>query len=133
MGNNLNKLTKKELLAVEEKFPTEPFTGFVIVPTGETHDSGFGTVKLVLTKHNEIVGCVGGGVDVVHLNGNGGYGKDWERGLATGTVPVVDWSMDVLAKSKCVRVFSSCDLTIEDRFICSDFDVYAERKNRRVK
>ena len=131
MARELNDLTLEQLLAVEEKIPAEPFAGFIIVPTGEVHDSGYGCMKFVLTKQDEIVGCVGGGVDVVHLNGIGGYGKDWERALKTGVVPVVDWSMDVLNTSKCVRVFSSHQLTLQDGYICSDFEVYAEKVQRR--
>lgn len=128
--SELNSLSIEELLAVEEHIPEEPFSGFIIVPTGETHDSGYGCMKFVLTKHDEIVGSVGGGVDVVHLNGIGGYGRDWKQSLVTGLVPKVDWSIDVLNTSKCVRVFSSCDLSI-DEFICSDFEVFAKERKCR--
>lgn len=100
-----------------------PFTGFVIVPTGELHDSGFGCMKFVLTHHNEVVGAVGGWCDAVHLNGIGGYGHDWLQGIANRMVPVIDWSMDFLPKCGCLRVFSSHKLELED-FICSDFTVY---------
>ena len=130
MARELNDLTLEQLLAVEEKFPTEPFKGFIIVPTGTTHDSGFGCMKFVLTRGDEIVGCVGGGVDVVHLNGIGGYGKEWERSLQTGVTPTVDWSLDLLNTSKCVRVFSSHALTLSDGIICSDFEVFAEKKGK---
>lgn len=126
---NIMEMTKKDFQAIENSSPTKPFSGFVIVPTGKKHDSGYGCMKFVLTSGDEIVGCVGGYSDVVHLNGIGGYGTDWERALATGYVPVTDWNIDLLPKSKCVRVFSHKGMTLpEDAWIGSDFEVYGKGK-----
>ena len=80
-------------------------------------------MKFVLTLHNDIVGAVGGWCDVVHLNGIGGYGPDWQKSLTNRNVPVIDWSIDLLPKSGCLRVFSSHRLALDD-FIGSDFSVY---------
>jgi hypothetical protein len=123
---NIKSMTLDELLAVpysKRLDEINTFTGFVIVPTGELHDSGFGCMKFVLTRHSEIVGAVGGGCDVVHLNGIGGYGLDWQKSLEDGMVPKIDWSIDLLPKSGCLRVFSSHKLKLGD-FIGSDFEVY---------
>ena len=125
--SDIRDITLDELLAVpysKRLDEIDTFTGFVIVPTGELHDSGFGCMKFVLTRHNEIVGAVGGGCDVVHLNGIGGYGLDWQKSLTDRRVPRIDWSIDLLPKSGCLRVFSSHRLTLQDALICSDFEVY---------
>lgn len=123
---NINSMTLEDLLAVpySKTFgKVGTFTGFIIVPTGELHDSGFGCMKFVLTHHNDIVGAVGGWCDVVHLNGIGGYGLGWQTSLTDRKVPVIDWSIDLLPKSGCLRVFSSHRLALND-FIGSDFIVY---------
>lgn len=124
---NIKSMTLEDLLAVPySKTLGEigPFKGFIIVPTGDLHDSGFGCMKFVLTLNDDIVGAVGGGCDVVHLNGIGGYGFDWQKSLTDRMVPVIDWSIDLLPKSGCLRVFSSHKLMIQNQFICSDFEVY---------
>lgn len=123
---DIKNMTLEELLAVPYSKTLEeigPFKGFIIVPTGDLHDSGFGCMKFVLTHHDDIVGAVGGGSDVVHLNGIGGYGLGFQRTLARGEVPPVDWSIDLLPGSGCLRVFSSHKLVLDD-FIDSDFIVY---------
>lgn len=102
----------------------KPFSGFVIVPTGELHDSGFGCMKFVLTHRNEIIGAVGGGCDVIHLNGIGGYGLDWKKGLDTRMVPVIEWSIDLLPASGCLRIFTDHELVIRDPIICSDMEIF---------
>lgn len=124
--SNIKDMTLEELLAVPYNKTLGEigvFKGFIIVPTGDLHDSGFGCMKFVLTHHDDIVGAVGGGCDVVHLNGIGGYGIDWQKNLADKKVPVIDWSIDLLPKSGCLRVFSSHKLVLDD-FIGSDFIVY---------
>lgn len=124
--SNIREMTLDELLAVpysKTRGEIGIFTGFIIVPTGELHDSGFGCMKFVLTHHNEIVGAVGGWCDIVHLNGIGGYGLGWQTSLTDRKVPVIDWSIDLLPKSGCLRVFSTHRLTLDD-FIGSDFIVY---------
>lgn len=124
---NIKSMTLEDLLAVpysKRLDEIDTITGFVIVPTGELHDSGFGCMKFVLTLDSEIIGAVGGWSDVVHLNGIGGYGLDWQKAFRDRTVPVIDWSIDLLPKSGCLRVFSSHKLVLQDGFICSSFEVY---------
>lgn len=124
---SIMEMTKKELQAIENSRPTEPFSGFIIVPTGEKHDSGYGCMKFVLTRGENVVGCVGGYSDVVHLNGIGGYGMDWRSALSTGVVPITDWNIDLLPKSKCVRVFSNRGMTLpKDAWVGSDFEVFGK-------
>ena len=125
--SNVKEMTLDELLAVPNSKRIDEirlFTGFIIVPTGELHDSGFGCMKFVLTHNNEIVGAVGGWSDVVHLNGIGGYGIDFQKNLIDRKAPVIDWAIDLLPKSGCLRVFSSHKLILRNGYICSDFEVY---------
>lgn len=116
---NLNA-TKEEFLNLGYKRPEGPFDGFVIIPTGELHDSGYMCMKLALTYKWEVVGCVGGGSDVIHLNGIGGYGKNY------GDIPKrQDWRIDCL-ENGLLRVFSFTHELEIDNIICSDFCVYME-------
>lgn len=104
--------------------PTDEFNGVVIIPTNELHDSGFGCMKFALINHGEVVGCVGGGSDVIHLNGIGGYGKDFNKTLKIGMVKRIDWSIDCLSNGL-IRLFCSYKLDI-DEFILSDFNLYVK-------
>jgi len=107
--------------------PTEDFNGIIIVPTHELHDSGYGCMKFVLLNHAKIVGCVGGGSDLIHINGIGGYGniynmKEYEKAVSTGMVNAVNWSIDCLSNGL-IRLFSNKKLDI-DLPITSDFIIY---------
>lgn len=118
--------TYQDFLDMEYKKPEKQFNGFVIVPMGYNHDSGFGCMKFILVKGFEIVGVIGGGADVVHLNGIGGYGEygtRFDEALATHMSPRVGWSMDFLPESNCVRVLCDHWLSL-DPLCCSDFIVY---------
>ena len=110
--------------------PEEPFNGFILIPTGEVHDSGYGCMKFILLNHDKIVGCVGGGSDVVALNGIGGYGGYDEiakESIRTRKVPVIDWSIDLLPNGL-FRVYTSKNLKI-DGMVLSTFQVVdAERR-----
>ena len=115
--------TREELLAIDNFGEKVKFTGIVIVPTDEIHDSGYRCMKFILTDHMEIVGAVSGWSDVIHLNGIGGYGKEIFR--MDGLAKRIDWRIDCLAKSGCIRLFTKVQLVTED-FIGSDFIIYAE-------
>lgn len=120
----LRELREMEYMPIEGK----AFTSVIIVPMTEVHDSGYRCMKYILLRWDgdchEVVGVIGGGSDVIHINGICGYGKDWERGIATGMVERVDWSMDCLSRSKCIRLFASRDLETKD-WCGSDFEVFA--------
>ena len=118
--------TKEEFENLDYFEPTGRFRGAVIIPTNEMHDSGFRCMKFALTAGENVVGCVGGGSDVIHLNGIGGYGKfeELERTLRTNTVKWIDWSIDCLPNGL-LRIFCSRDLEIDD-FIWSDFNLYVK-------
>ena len=123
---NINS-TKEEFENLNYFKPIEEFNGIVIIPTNKLHESGFGCMKFALLNHSEVVGCVGGGSDVIHLNGIGGYGKynmDFDKALKTNMVKRIDWSIDCLSNGL-LRLFCSRKLEIED-FICSDFNLYVK-------
>lgn len=113
---NLNA-TKEEFLNLEYKRPEGPFDGFVIIPTGELHESGYMCMKFALTYHDEVVGCVGGGSDVIDLNGIGGYGKYY------GAPNHQDWSIDCL-ENGLIRVFSLSHNLELPEYVLSIFEVY---------
>jgi Zn ribbon nucleic-acid-binding protein len=127
---NINS-TREEFENLGYFEPIDEFNGVVIIPTNELHDSGFGCMKFALTNHDEVVGCVGGGSDVMHLNGIGGYGKPGEdfEALTTNMIRRVDWSIDCLPNGL-IRLFCSYKLDI-DEFIVSDFNLYAKTKGEK--
>lgn len=114
---NLNA-TKEEFLNLSYKRPEGPFDGFVIIPTGEMHDSGYMCMKFALTYYDQVVGCVGGGSDVIDLNGIGGYGKDYNK-----TPQRQDWSIDCL-ENGLLRVFSGSHKLELPEYVLSIFEVY---------
>lgn len=123
---NLSLCTKKELLEMENYLPEEKFNGVVIVPMSKTHMSGWGAMKYVLVNGERIVGVLGGGSDVLHINGIGGYGLDFDTSIKTGKVDRVAYKIDCLRKSGCVRLFADHWLTLRDGYYgTSDFMIYA--------
>lgn len=118
--------TKEEFEKLDYFEPTGEFNGIIIIPTNEMHESGYMCMKFALMDHWEVVGCVGGGSDVIHLNGIGGYGKyeNFKEALKTGLTKRVDWSIDCLPNGL-IRLFCSKKLEL-DEIICSDFNVYVK-------
>ena len=118
--------TREEFEKLDYFEPTGDFNGIVIIPTNEMHESGYMCMKFALMDHWEVVGCVGGGSDVIHLNGIGGYGKyeNYKEALKTGLVKRVDWSIDCLPNGL-IRLFCSSKLEL-DEIICSDFNLYVK-------
>ena len=122
MMKDIKEMTKKELMELENFIPKKNFTGIVIVPMNYKHDSGFQCMKYILLNHWDIVGVVGGGSDVMHINGIGGYGK--EPNYTTRMVKAHDLRIDCLPKSKCLRLFSDDEMELWDLFCGSDFSFY---------
>jgi hypothetical protein len=120
--------TKAEFENLDYFKPTQEFDGVVIIPTNELHDSGFGCMKFALLNNRNVVGCVGGWSDVVHLNGIGGYGKygdkDFDEALKNNKTRRIAWSIDCLPNGL-IRLFCCHKLDI-DEFICSDFNLYVK-------
>ena len=108
---------------------TQKFNGVVIIPTEQEHDSGYQCMKFAfLGKFCEIKAVAGGGSDVVHLNGTGGYGIDFTQAIKTGVTPVIDWSIDCLPKSHCIRLFNSKGVVLNTEILCSSASIYGVSK-----
>lgn len=117
----LNDLTRKQFKEMEYSKPTKPFTDIIIVPTDEIHDSGFRCMKFVLwnAREGEISGVVGGGSDVIHFNGIGGWGKNFNNQTR---IPI-GYKIDCLRKSGYLRIMTDYYLEVDD--CCySDFSFY---------
>ena len=124
MEKAIDQYTREEFLAMENFNPSGPFSAFVIVPTDEIHDSGWRCMKFILLYQGEIVGVVSGWSDVVHINGIGGYGKNYGD-LVSGMVKRVGWSIDCLPVSGCIRLFGDAECEMEDYgWVGSDFIFY---------
>lgn len=124
MSKDLNKMTLTELRNIENFMPTKSFKDIILVPMPEVHESGFRCMKFILVNKDEIVGAVSGWSDVIHLNGIGGYGRSIKEVSKSGKVDRIGWCIDCLAESRCMRLFTSVELELDDGFIGSDFIVY---------
>lgn len=118
---DLNDITLKEFQSMENFGQTEIFNDIIIVPMDDVHDSGYRCMKFILVRRGEIVGCVGGGCDVVRPNGIGNMGLypnfDMYR-------PALNVSIDCLRESGCVRLMFRDNALKCEEFICSDFMFY---------
>ena len=127
MTEYINEMTKKELRELPNQKPTDLFDSIVIVPMDYLHDSGYRCMKYILLRDFEIVGVVGGGSDVVHINGINGFGGSYEF---TKPRKGYTWRIDCLPKSQCVRLFSD-ELCECDNYVgTSDFMFYVKENAR---
>jgi len=120
--------TREEFENLDYFGPIDEFDGIVIIPTNILHDSGFGCMKFALTNEYEVVGCIGGCCDVIHLNGREGYGRydeNFNEVIKTNKVPRIDWSIDCLPNGL-IRLFCSYKLDT-DKLITSDFSLYVKK------
>lgn len=114
------------------------FRSFVIIPVErdgviDLHDSGWGCMEFCLVNDDmELIGKIGGGSDVINLDGIGGYGshknRDW--GIYPFLVPSKGWSIDCLPCGY-LHVWTKRTLFLEDRYVCSNFEVYSEDMPRQ--
>lgn len=120
--DELMKATLKELRSTEYDYLNLPFGEIVIVPTTHKHSSGWGCMMFLLFNKKQLVGCLGGGCDVIHLNGIGGYGKFCDKLFGNSLVPRIGWKIDCLPRSKCLRIWCGHNMIIEQpHLVCSDF------------
>lgn len=115
------------------------FDSFVIISlenedgTITLHDSGWGCMAFCLIDENdEPIGKVGGGSDVVNLDGIGGYGDDWlaKYNKVPIQIPIHGWTLDLLPCGY-LRVWARNHLFLNSRLICSSMEVFAEDEPRR--
>ena len=98
------------------------FDSLVIIPTTHKHDSGYRCMEYCAVKNGEPIGIFGGGSDVMHLDGIGGYGKS----LST-TFDQKPWKIDCLPCGY-LRLWCS-GYKMKASGCLSDFEVYTEKKN----
>lgn len=123
----INDYSKEELLNIDNFYNGEIFHSLVIVPTSETHDSGFRCLKFIFVDTNQnIVGALGGGADVVHINGINGYGWTLDNEFLPKMVPAYAWRIDCLNRSGCLRLFCDKPLVVKHYIGTSDFILYVD-------
>lgn len=117
------------------------FNSFVIIPVeydGKValyDETNWGCMEFCLVNGDlEPIGKVGGGSDVVCLDGIGGYGSHRGRGFGeiSRLVPVKGWSIDCLPCGY-LHVWTKRVLFIEDRFVGSSCEIYSEADRRPKK
>lgn len=109
------------------------FKSFVVIPvenedgTIDLHDSGYGCMEFCLVnRDSEPIGKVGGGSDVINLDGIGGYGDKWLRFTDNSRIiRAHGWSIDLLPCGY-LNVWTRQTLYIRDGIICSNFEVFSE-------
>ena len=131
----ITEMTKQEFAELRHKKWNEnigKFDAIVIIPgkSIDLHDSGYRNMTYVLCKENYPVCLAGGGSDVLHINGIGGYGgykaNNIDKIIKTRLAPVIGWSIDCLPKSGYLRLF--CDYELTNETDLSSFDVIADVK-----
>ncbi|MBT7928783.1 hypothetical protein HN682_02535 [Candidatus Peregrinibacteria bacterium] len=113
-------MTKKEIILAAKAIDPPGWNdnprcdSFLILPglgsKSSLHDSGYRCMSVILlASDNAILGEYSGGSDVLHVDGIGGYGKDWlnKYGTVPAAIPPSGWSIDCLARSGLLRVFPS--------------------------
>lgn len=124
---NAFDMKKKELLALDLFMPEEKFNGIIIVNTGHKHESGFMSMRFVLVRGCEIVGCVGDYSDTIELNGIGGYGLNWSYAFNTGKTDRIPWVIDMLPNG-CCRLFVRSGFLSLSKFIGSSFEIFYNKE-----
>ncbi len=113
------------------------FESFIIIPVEdedgevELHESGFGCMKFCLVDNVDNkscpIGIIGGGTDVVHLDGIGGYGIDWleKYNKVPSLVPPHSWTMDLLPCGY-LNIWTGKKLFITRDILLSTLEVFSE-------
>jgi hypothetical protein len=127
-------MTVEQLRAVPSRKWNEDVPGIraiVILPGGgdesDLHNSGYRCMDFVAANHEDEPICrLSGCSDVVHIEGIGGFGKDWlkRHGTVPRSVTPRDWSIDCLPTSGCLRLFTHGHITVGPAL--SSFEVYSD-------
>lgn len=135
----IQKMTKKDFEALPLRKWGEDigvFNSLVILPAGSRplHDSGYRLLDFVAVRNEEAVCRLSGYSDVIHIDGIGGFGKDWAQKYPTcpHLVPPTGWSIDCLPKSGLLRMWP-----MSRRMTCGpalgSFEIYALSKEEEEK
>lgn len=128
----LGKWTKKEFEALPERKWNEDIGEFdcmVIMPTKHIHSSGFRQMDFVAVKDMVPICKLSGCSDIIHIEGIGGYGKDWLEKF--GTIPesseIKSWNIDCLRKSGLLVIFCY-NRTLTAGNALSSFEIYSNSR-----
>lgn len=118
----------KNLPRIDELKETErEFDSLIIIPERYKHDSGYLCMSVVGCKGDKAVCVMGGGSDVIHFDGIGGYGN-WWKGAGSKIpekIPPKSWTIDCIPCGY-LRIFAYNKITIGS--MLSSFEIYAERQ-----
>lgn len=106
----------------------EDFDSLIIIPERYKHDSGYMCMSVVGCKGEKAVCIMGGGSDVIHFDGIGGYGR-WWRGAGSQVPELVKpkgWSIDCIPCGY-LRIFSP-HKKISIGSMLSSFEIYGEER-----
>jgi len=107
-----------------------PFDSIVILPgrSTEIHESGWRVIDFVAVKNDMAMCRLSAYSDIMHLNGIGGFGKDWleKYGKCPDSTPVYAWDMDCLKKSGLLRMRCAGKKLFAGEGL-SSFDLFAEK------
>lgn len=114
--------TRADYLAVPElpQRRDEPirFSLLVLLPTRRKHDSGFNVIDCVLIdKHGTALGRISACIDVIHIDGIGGRGRDPHTRFS-------GWSIDLLSCGL-FRLFTYGELFLEPGYTTSSFEIFS--------
>lgn len=121
---NIMKMSKEDFLAVPERTHFDDdiglFYSLVIIPMDYLHDSGYRCMDFVAVDiHDKPICRLSGCSDVIHFDGSGGYGKEFDVGVKSR--PIEGWRIDCLPCGL-LRIF--CNGWIEAGNAVSDFSIY---------
>ena len=127
----VQEMTKEDFEKVpgRERFDSDvgTFNSLVIIPTDKMHDSGYLRMDFVaVDDEDEPIALLSGCSDVLHIDGIGGYGRDYRyAGIIpfSSPIPIRAWSIDCLPKSGYLRLFCKHDLTCGAAL--SSFEVFS--------
>lgn len=129
---NIHEMTQSDFHALPSREWDEDigeFNALVILPTRRRYDKGsqWGCMDFIACTGSEPIIRLSGCSDVLHIGGIGGMGKfdgnEWPDRLKT-----ISWSIDLLFKSKLLRLYSDSKLTCGAAL--SSFDIYSKGKNK---
>ncbi len=102
------------------------FDSIIILPERRKHDSGYMCMSFVGCIGSEAVVIMSGISDVLHIDGIGGYGKDWLERFhgVPKLVPAKSWNIDCLPCG-CLNIWAS-GRKIEIGYMLSSFEIFAE-------
>lgn len=134
-AKDINEMTRREFeeLPQRESWNEEiECTSLIVLPSRRLHDSGFRCMAFVLVQEHIAFMRVGGGSDVVHIDGIGGFGYRWHEreGAQRFLLPPSGWSIDCLKKSGLLRLFPMSHRLMVGASL-SSFEIWALPDERR--